>query len=106
MPPEFSENGPPREHPLEELFKAPGWDILSAIAQGRRARTDVRGKLAEFYLNRYLEARRARVKIDRHSWNVDGLGALPADLRNVGERNRECRNSGYRIENGRPTSAT
>ena len=95
MPPEFTENGQPRKHPLEEQFKAPGWDILSAIAQGHRARTDVRGKLAEFFLNRYLEAQRARVKIDRLTWSVDGLEALPADLRRVGERNRECRRSGY-----------
>ncbi len=69
MPPEFSENGQPRKHPLEELFKAPAWDILSAIEHGHRARTDVKGKLAEFYLNQMIEAKRAAIQISSFIWS-------------------------------------
>jgi hypothetical protein len=69
MPPEFSENGQPRKHPLEELFKAPGWEILSAIEHGHRARTDVKGKLAEFYLHRHIEAGRTRLNVGSLTWS-------------------------------------
>ncbi|MDE2509320.1 MAG: hypothetical protein KGM43_19130 [Planctomycetota bacterium] len=107
MPPEFSENGQPRRHPLEELFKAPGWDILSAVAQGHRARTDVKGKLAEFYLNRHLEARRASLKIDRLNWS-DATGE-PDFIIEIGgvSYKIECKNvrsgmavfrDGYKVE--------
>jgi len=54
MPPEFYEDGQKRRHTLEELFEAPGWDILSAIQQGHRARTDAKGKLAEWFLHKQI----------------------------------------------------
>ena len=43
MPPTFIDNGVTVEHPLELKFNAPAWDILSAIEQGSRAQTDVKG---------------------------------------------------------------
>jgi hypothetical protein len=43
-------------HPLEEVFNAPAWDILSAIHRGFRAQIDVKGKLAEYYFHRQLVA--------------------------------------------------
>ncbi len=52
MPPQFYENGAFVKHPLEEKFKASGWDILSAIERGFRAQVDVKGKLAEYFLYR------------------------------------------------------
>jgi hypothetical protein len=54
MPPRFSETGPFVEHPLEKLFNATGWDILSAIAKGFRAQGDVKGKLSEWFLYKQL----------------------------------------------------
>jgi len=42
-------------HPLEEEFNASSWDILSAIQRGFRAQVDVKGKLAEYFLNQQLE---------------------------------------------------
>jgi hypothetical protein len=37
MPPQFFKSGKPVQHPLEKLFNASGWDILSAIEKGFRA---------------------------------------------------------------------
>lgn len=42
-------------HPLEEQFNASAWDIMSAIQRGFRAQVDVKGKLAEYFLNKVLE---------------------------------------------------
>jgi hypothetical protein len=53
----------------EELFNASGWDILSAAQQGHRARTDVKGKLAEFFLNRQIEELLERKQIDSFVWS-------------------------------------
>ena len=36
MPPQFTESGNIVQHPLEKLFNASGWDILSAIEKGFR----------------------------------------------------------------------
>lgn len=69
MPPEFTEDGQPRKHPLEERFRSPGWDILSAIEHGHRARTDVKGKLAEAYLDRQIEEMRGRGEVDSFTWS-------------------------------------
>lgn len=41
-------------HPLEEAFNATAWEILTAIEHGFRAQVDVKGKLAEYFLNREL----------------------------------------------------
>src|SRR5271170_7648140 len=107
MPPEFSESGQPRKHPLEVLFKAPGWEILSAIEHGHRARTDVKGKLVEFYLNREIEARRASLKIDTLTWS-DATGDPDFIIEIAGRIYRiECKNvrsgravfrDGYKVE--------
>jgi hypothetical protein len=42
-------------HELEDLLKAPANDIMEAILKGFRAQVDVKGKLAELYLYRYLK---------------------------------------------------
>lgn len=42
-------------HPLEDQFNASAWDIMSAIPRGFRAQVDVKGKLAEYFLNKGLE---------------------------------------------------
>lgn len=107
MPPEFSEHGQPRKHPLEELFQAPGWEILSAIEHGHRARTDAKGKLAEFYLNRHIEGMRARSEIDSFHWS-DATGEPDFIVEVSGLTYRvECKNirsgtavfaDGYKVE--------
>lgn len=43
-------------HELETLFNAPANDIMDAIIKGFRAQVDVKGKLAELYLFKYLKA--------------------------------------------------
>ena len=43
------------QHDLEKLFNAPATDIMDAIIKGFRAQVDVKGKLAELYLYKYLE---------------------------------------------------
>ena len=74
MPPEFVEDGKKRKHPLEELFNASGWDILSAIQQGHRARTDVKGKLAELFLYNQINDLVSGNVFKSFTWNdEDGL---------------------------------
>jgi hypothetical protein len=51
-------------HPIEKLFKSSSRDILDALQIGSRARVDVKGKLAELYLLRKLEALKASGVID------------------------------------------
>jgi hypothetical protein len=107
MPPAFTENGQPRKHPLEELFKVPGWDILSAIEHGHRARTDVKGKLAEFYLNKHIEGMLARQEINSFNWS-DATGKPDFIVEIKGSTYRiECKNvrsgravfaDGYKVE--------
>ena len=92
MPPEFFEAGQPRKHPLEELFKAPGWDILTAIEHGHRARTDVKGKLAEFYLNEIVSGMQARMEINSFVWS-DASGEPDFIVEFDGVTHRiECKN--------------
>ncbi len=107
MPPQFTENGEPRRHPLEILFQAPGWEILTAIEHGPRSRTDVKGKLAEFYLNRHMELMRDRLKISELIWS-DATGEPDFLIEIEGYRYRiECKNvrsgksvyrDGYKVE--------
>src|SRR5258708_7534681 len=74
MPPQFFDAGNPVQHPLERLFNASGWDILSAIENGFRARVDVKGKLAELFLHRRLEAILASGVLTRLEWrDQDGV---------------------------------
>src|SRR3954470_13645326 len=74
VPPQFFDAGQPAKHPLERLFNARGWDILSAIERGFRAQVDVKGKLAELFLYRRLEALRASGVISGLDWrDQDGI---------------------------------
>jgi len=56
-------------HDLEKLFNAPSDDILLAIFSGFRAQVDVKGKLAELYLAKYLENLKQSNKIEDYEWN-------------------------------------
>ena len=56
-------------HPLEELLNAPAEDILDAINSGFRAQVDVKGKLAELYLCRRLEALQEQGIISELRWS-------------------------------------
>ncbi|MBP7051512.1 MAG: hypothetical protein KBE65_10900 [Phycisphaerae bacterium] len=56
-------------HPLEELLNAPAKDILDAINSGFRAQVDVKGKLAELYLCRRLEALQKQAIISELRWS-------------------------------------
>src|SRR5437016_6198875 len=74
MPPQFFDAGQPVQHPLERLFNAGGWDILSAIEKGFRAQVDVKGKLAEWFLFRHLEALVTIGALTRLEWrDKDGV---------------------------------
>jgi hypothetical protein len=75
MPPQFFESGKkPIQHPLEKLFNASGWDILSAIEKGFRAQVDVKGKLAELFLFRQLDMLQTAGVISTLEWHdQDGV---------------------------------
>lgn len=61
-------------HPLEEMFNAPADDIMGAIHKGFRAQVDVKGKLAELYLAKYLGNLKAGKAIDGFEWSdKDGV---------------------------------
>ncbi|MGA9099318.1 MAG: hypothetical protein WB392_10350 [Methanotrichaceae archaeon] len=55
-------------HKLEEVLKAPANDIMDAILMGFRAQVDVRGKLAELYLFRYLKKLETEGVIKNLEW--------------------------------------
>ena len=55
-------------HPLEDKFSASAWDILSAIDKGFRAQVDVKGKLAELYMDRQLAELKNSGEIDEYVW--------------------------------------
>lgn len=60
-------------HPLEDIMNASASDILSAIERGFRAQVDVRGKLAELFMDRIFSDLEEAGKIDGHEWqDVDG----------------------------------
>lgn len=60
-------------HPLETKLNASAAEILSAIERGARAIVDVKGKLAEYFLDRQLAEWALAKQIDRHSWtDADG----------------------------------
>ena len=60
-------------HPLERSFNASARDILDAINSGFRAQVDVKGKLAELYLFRVLEALQKRGILSELRWSdTDG----------------------------------
>lgn len=60
-------------HELEKKFGAPANDIMDAILKGFRAQVDVKGKLAELYLYRYLKKLEDKGIIENLQWiDVDG----------------------------------
>jgi hypothetical protein len=75
MPPQFFESGNNAvQHPLEKLFNASGWDILTAIEKGFRAQVDVKGKLAELFLFRQLDSLQTAGIISTLEWHDrDGI---------------------------------
>lgn len=56
-------------HKLEKLFNAPASDIMEAIYNGFRAQVDVKGKLAELYLSKYLKELTNKQQIERYIWS-------------------------------------
>ena len=63
-------NNPMRiNHPLEDSLNAPASDILEAVYHGFRAQVDVKGKLAELYLNRRLADLKESGTISNFDWN-------------------------------------
>lgn len=61
-------------HPLEDILNANAADILSAIQKGHRAVVDVKGKLAEFFLENKLEALRHQGVVEDYQWfDRDGV---------------------------------
>jgi hypothetical protein len=60
-------------HPLEATLNATARDILDAVSSGFRAQVDVKGKLAELYLFRVLEASQKEGPISELRWSdTDG----------------------------------
>ncbi|MBI3996795.1 MAG: hypothetical protein HY352_03980 [Candidatus Omnitrophica bacterium] len=57
-------------HPLEELLNAKAVDILSAIQKGHRAVVDVKGKLAEYFLEKRLAELQAQGVIEDFCWFI------------------------------------
>jgi hypothetical protein len=90
--PQFYENGVGIQHPLEQLFNASGWDILSAIERGFRAQVDVKGKLAELFLYRHLHGLAEGGLISDLSWR-DQDGIPDFGLEYAGRKlQMECKN--------------
>jgi hypothetical protein len=79
-------------HELEKLLNAPAEDIMDAIIRGFRAQIDVKGKLAELYLYRYLQTLESENIIGNLRWiDVDGMPDFEFDFR--GKRYLvECKN--------------
>ena len=73
-----------KRHPLEDEFRSIAEHILDAILAGNRAKVDVKGKLAELYLNHALIDLKKRGLIEDFRWhdedsdvdfsvNIDGV---------------------------------
>ena len=61
-------------HELEKLLNAPAEDIMDAIIRGFRAQIDVKGKLAELYVFRYLQKLESENHINDLRWlDIDGM---------------------------------
>ncbi|MCY2951324.1 MAG: hypothetical protein NTU53_05015 [Planctomycetota bacterium] len=62
-----------QKHPLEVLLNASAWDILSAVQKGFRAIIDVKGKLAEYFLEHRIAQLHLAGEIDSYMWqDIDG----------------------------------
>lgn len=60
-------------HPLEQTFNASAYDILSAVEKGFRAQVDVKGKLAEYFMDRRLSQLKRSKTILSYKWqDIDG----------------------------------
>ena len=62
-------------HPLEVALNAPANDILDAISKGFRAQADVKGKLAEYFLEKELSRLKDKGvapsrQLNRTGWRV------------------------------------
>lgn len=57
-----------RAHPLEHELNADSGDILSAIQKGFRAIIDLKGKLAEYFLDKEIERLRRIKVISGYTW--------------------------------------
>lgn len=81
-----------RFHPLEDELNADAADILSAIQKGFRAIIDVKGKLAEYFLERDLARLKNQEIISDYHWSdKDGQPDFWLDYQ--GHRLRmECKN--------------
>ena len=63
-----------RTHPLEDDLNADAVDILSAIQKGFHAIIDVKGKLAEYFLDQELARLRDKGAIANYHWaDKDGV---------------------------------
>jgi len=79
-------------HPLEDLLNADAVDILSAIQKGHRAVVDVKGKLAEFFLEKKLEAFKQQGVVEDYQWfDRDGVPDFVIKFRGR-ELWMECKN--------------
>ena len=79
-------------HPLEDLLNANATDILSAILKGHRAVVDVKGKLAEFFLDKRLKELQEKGVIEAYNWfDKDGVPDFSIKFRGA-ELKMECKN--------------
>jgi hypothetical protein len=79
-------------HPLEELLNASAWDIMSAVQAGFRAIIDVKGKLAEYFLEREIARLTAAGSIEGYAWK-DSDGQPDFEVKFAGQTYRlECKN--------------
>ena len=61
-------------HPVERMLNASARDILDALENGFRARADLKGKLAELFMSRYLDQLQRAGWVDRYEWfDADGV---------------------------------
>jgi hypothetical protein len=68
--PQFFLEGKTIEHPLENILKASGWAILTSIERQRMSVMNVKGQLAEYYLNKELETLAAAMRIQGFEWRT------------------------------------
>lgn len=81
-----------QRHPVTEKLGACADDVLEAISRGFRAQIDVKGKLAELFMSRTLEALLNERKIERFEWqDRDGRPDFVVRYRGH-DLNLECKN--------------
>lgn len=79
-------------HPLEEMLNADAEDILSAIQAGARAIVDVKGKLAEYFLDKELKRLKEKGVIEDYFWS-DKDGQPDFNITHKGRQLKmECKN--------------